>query len=62
LVVYHAPPYGDVRELRRFQLLAGKSHSTMILLAPEPTQGAWPIRLSLKAQARDGRKLVVSDR
>lgn len=57
LVVYHAP-YRDLRELRRFQLLAGKSHSTMVLLADQPATNAWPIRLSLEAR-EGGRRLAV---
>lgn len=56
LVIYHAP-YGDLKELRRFQLLAGKSRSTMILLGDEPAEAAWPIRLSLVAQ-ENGRRLA----
>jgi hypothetical protein len=56
LVVYHAP-YGEVRELRRFQLLAGKGHSTMLLLGEEPARDAWPIRLSLRA-SEGGRRLA----
>jgi hypothetical protein len=58
LVIYHAP-YGELRELRRFQLLTGKSHSTMILLGEEPAQGAWPIRLSLTA-SENGRRLATA--
>lgn len=46
LVVYHAP-YGEERELRRFQLLSEKAGSTMILLGEKPADRAWPIRLSL---------------
>jgi hypothetical protein len=58
LVVYRAP-YGDVRELRRFQLLAGKGHSTMVLLGDQPAAHAWPIRLSLEAREK-GRRLFVT--
>jgi len=57
LVVYRAP-YGDLKELRRFQLLAGKSHTTMLLLGDEPVAQAWPIRLSLTAKEK-GRRLAV---
>jgi hypothetical protein len=47
LLVYHAP-YADERELRRFQLLAERSATTMILLGEKPLlERAWPIRLSL---------------
>ncbi len=44
------------RELRRFQLLAEKSATTMIVLQEEPLQHAWPIRLSLRCAER---KLTV---
>ena len=60
LVVYQAP-YGDLRELRRFQLLAGKSNATMILLGHEPAH-AWPIRLSLEASSSGRRLSVVKGR
>jgi hypothetical protein len=58
LLIYHAP-YGEVRELRRFQLLAGKSNGTMLLLGEEPARDAWPIRLSLEAR-EGGRRLAVA--
>jgi len=52
-VVYHAP-YGEERELRRFQLLAERSNTTMILLADRALEErAWPIRLSLEARGRE---------
>lgn len=54
LLVYHAP-YGEERELRRFQLLAEKAASTMLLLGNKPSLHSWPIRLSLSVQ---GRRLV----
>lgn len=47
IVVYQAP-YGEERELRRFQLLAEKSKSTMILLPEKKLSLAWPIHLSLE--------------
>ncbi|MGZ3660670.1 MAG: hypothetical protein ACXVB9_05560 [Bdellovibrionota bacterium] len=56
IVVYRAP-YGDLKELRRFQLLAGKSNATMILLGDQPAEHAWPIRLSLEAREK-GRRLA----
>lgn len=57
IVVYHAP-YGEERELRRFQLLAERSNTTMILLGDKPLEErAWPIRLSL--QARGAHPLTV---
>lgn len=49
VVIYDAP-YGEERELRRFQLLAEKSHSTMLLLGEDPVP-AWPISLALKVEA-----------
>jgi len=53
IVVYHAP-YGEERELRRFQLLAERSNTTMILLADKPLEErAWPIRLSLASRGRE---------
>lgn len=55
IVVYHAP-YGEERELRRFQLLAEKASSTMILLGSKPQERAWPIRASL---ASEGRRLKL---
>ena len=55
-VVVYGAPYEDERELRRFQLLAEKSATTMLLLAEEPLPHAWPIRLSL---ACAGRRLTV---
>lgn len=63
IVVYHPAPLpreteNDLRELRRFQLLAEKSASTMILLGEEPRTLAWPIRLSL-ASENGGKKLNV---
>jgi len=52
LIIYHAP-YGEERELRRFQLLAERSASTMILLRDQPLEErAWPIRISLAARGR----------
>ena len=60
IVVYNAP-HGDLRELRRFQLLASKAQSTMLLLAEDPTPNAWPIRLSLCVQA-EGRKVSIARR
>ena len=54
LLVYRAP-YGEERELRRFQLLAERSHATMILLGDHPTL-SWPISLSL--EMREGRLQV----
>lgn len=52
LVIYHAP-YGEERELRRFQLLAERSATTMLLLGEKPLeQSAWPIRMSLAARGR----------
>lgn len=47
--------YRDVRDLRRWQLLAEKSMSTMILLRQKPSN-FWPISLSLCV---NGRKLEV---
>jgi hypothetical protein len=56
IVVYNAP-YGEERELRRFQLLSERSNTTMILLGEKPLeQKAWPIRMSLEAR---GRQLTV---
>lgn len=53
VLVYHAP-YGEERELRRFQLLAERSNTTMLLLGQKPLeQRAWPIRLSLEARGRE---------
>jgi hypothetical protein len=46
LLIYSAP-YGDERELRRFQLLAEKSATTMLLLGESPQPNAWPIQASL---------------
>jgi hypothetical protein len=51
-LVYQAP-YGEERELRRFQLLAEKSATTMFLLPPGKASRAWPIALSL--EVRSGR-------
>jgi hypothetical protein len=52
LLVYHAP-YAMERELRRFQLLAERSGTTMLLLGPSPLlERAWPIRISLATQGR----------
>lgn len=58
IVVYGAsfPRRDAERELRRFQLLAEKSASTVFVLGEEPLAHAWPIRLSL---ACAGRKLSV---
>lgn len=50
IVVYNAP-YGDERELRRFQLLAERSRATMILLAKRAL-ATWPISLSLEVRER----------
>jgi len=55
-VIYSAP-YGCERELRRFQLLAERSRSTMILLAQNKLSLAWPIALSL--EMREGRPFVL---
>lgn len=55
LLVYHAP-YGEERELRRFQLLAERSRATMFLLSDKASQ-AWPIALSLEMQ--DSRPQVL---
>lgn len=55
LLVYSAP-YGEERELRRFQLLAERANATMILLAKKPSL-AWPISLSL--EMRDRRPAVL---
>lgn len=53
VLVYHAP-YGEERELRRFQLLAERSNTTMLLLGQKPlASSAWPIRLSLEARGRE---------
>lgn len=53
-IVYQAPPPPRPREaekeLRRFQLLAERSATTMFLLNEEPLQEAWPIRLSLTCE------------
>ncbi len=50
LLVFHAP-YSCERELRRFQLLAERSKTTMLLLGQKPlAERAWPIRLSLEAR------------
>jgi len=57
LVVYRAP-YGELKELRRFQLLAGKANTTMILLGDQ-TAHAWPIRLSWEAREK-GRRLALA--
>lgn len=54
IVVYHAP-YGEERELRRFQLLAEKAACTMLLLGEAPSLDAWPIRVSLAARGRGAR-------
>ncbi len=52
-LIYHAP-FGETRELRRFQLLAERSNTTMILLAEKPLEErAWPIRLSLAVRGRE---------
>lgn len=52
VLVYHAP-YGEERELRRFQLLAERSATTMILLGARPLEErAWPIRISLAVRGR----------
>jgi hypothetical protein len=48
-VVYHAP-FGEEKELRRFQLLAERSRSTMLLLTEEKPTLAWPIALSLEME------------
>jgi hypothetical protein len=48
-VVYHAP-FGEEKELRRFQLLAERSRSTMLLLTEEKPTLAWPISLSLEME------------
>jgi hypothetical protein len=56
LVAYHAP-YGDEKELRRFQLLAERSRATMFLLAESPAENAWPIALSLAVHGRSLRVL-----
>lgn len=56
LVVYRAP-YGELKELRRFQLLAGKANTTMILLGDQPSR-AWPIRLWVEAREK-GRRLAL---
>lgn len=52
ILVYSAP-YGCERELRRFQLLAEKSATTMLLLGEAPQPHAWPIQLSL--EVREGK-------
>jgi len=48
-VVYNAP-FGEEKELRRFQLLAERSRSTMLLLTEEKPSLAWPIALSLEME------------
>lgn len=48
ILVYSAP-YGDERELRRFQLLSETTKATMLLLRPKPSR-AWPIALHLKVE------------
>lgn len=48
-VIYHAP-FGEEKELRRFQLLAERSRSTMLLLSEEKPSLAWPIALSLEME------------
>lgn len=48
-LVYHAP-FGEEKELRRFQLLAERSRSTMLLLQNEKPTLAWPISLSLEME------------
>jgi hypothetical protein len=55
IVVYQAP-YGEERELRRFQLLAEKSKSTMIFLSEKKLSLAWPIHLAL--EFKDGKAEV----
>jgi hypothetical protein len=47
VVVYHAP-YGEEKELRRWQLQAEKAGVTVILLRDEPCV-AWPISLQMRA-------------
>jgi hypothetical protein len=49
-LVYHAPCHEE-KTLRRFQLLAERSRSTMLLLAEKGLSMAWPIALSLEAKA-----------
>ena len=51
VIVYNAP-YGDERELRRFQLLAERSRATMILLAAQRAFASWPVALSLEVRER----------
>jgi hypothetical protein len=48
-LVYHAP-FGEEKELRRFQLLAERFRSTMLLLTEEKPTLAWPISLSLEME------------
>lgn len=50
LLVYSAP-YGEERELRRFQLLAERAKTTMLLLAPIRPTLAWPISLCLEMRS-----------
>ena len=52
ILIYHAP-FGEDRELRRFQLLSEKARSTMVLLCEKKATLAWPISLSLEAQKQN---------
>lgn len=50
IIVYDCA-YHDVRDLRRWQLLAEKAQTTMILLRDRPSE-FWPITLCLKVNNR----------
>lgn len=48
-ILIYSAPYGEERELRRFQLLSETAKTTMLLLRPQPSK-AWPIALQLRME------------